>query len=253
METFPAVKLIARGICFFAIIYILIVLFVFLRQRALLFFPSHGMPPSKLTQWRAGERLLGYCREVEAPTTIWLMMHGNAGQAADRDYVLLSLSERDSLYVLEYPGYGARVGSPSRFSMDRAAREAYRILLARFPNIPVCVLSESIGSGPACALAGEVPAPDKIVLVVPFNTLAGVAAEKFPFFPAKLLLRDRWNNAESLRGYRGAVDIFAAEDDEIIPIGHARALAQEVPQARLIEFSGGHNGWAESGRVTIER
>jgi uncharacterized protein len=253
MEIGPAAKLIVRVIRLAAITYILCSLFIFLRQRSLLFLPSHNAPNSPLTPWRAGTQLLGYCREIASPNAVWLMMHGNAGQAADRDYALFCMSEMDSLYVLEYPGYGTREGSPSRLTMDKAASEAYRILRMRFPNTPVCVLAESIGSGPGCTLAREAPAPEKIVLITPFNALADVAAEKLPFLPVRLLLRDRWNNAESLRGYRGAVDIFAAEDDEVIPVRHARSLAKDVPQARLIEFPGGHNAWAESGRVRIER
>src|ERR1700677_1402375 len=109
------------------------------------------------------------------------MAHGNGGQAAGRDYVLRRMSKEDSLYVLEYPGYGSREGSPSMESINQAASEAYRLLRARNPNTPVCVLGESLGSGPACMLAGEKIAPEKIMLVVPFDTLANVAAEHFPF------------------------------------------------------------------------
>src|ERR1700677_339820 len=100
------------------------------------------------------------------------MAHGNGGQAAGRDYVLRRMSKEDSLYVLEYPGYGSREGSPSLESINRAASEAYQLLRSQHPNTPVCVLGESIGSGPACALALEKIPPDKIVLVVPFDTLA---------------------------------------------------------------------------------
>src|SRR5438105_1044103 len=110
------------------ILYLGLVAVVYFRQRAMLFFPSHSAPHTRLTPWSEGKRVIGYCREVPNPRTIWLMTHGNAGQAADRDYVLSHLSAEDSLYVLEYPGYGARDGTPSRKSMNQAALEAYRLL-----------------------------------------------------------------------------------------------------------------------------
>ena len=181
------------------------------------------------------------------------MCHGNAGQAADRDYVLPRLAAQDSLYVLEYPGYGARAGSPSRAAFNQAAAEAYQLLRARNPHTPVCVLSESIGSGPACELTQLSPPPDKLVLVVPFDTLASVAAEHFPFLPVRLLLHDNWNNVAALSHYAGPVDIYGAKADRVVPIRHARALAQQVPQAKFIEFEGGHNDWADSEQVKIRR
>src|SRR5262249_33207684 len=134
------------------VLYVLLVTFVYFRQRSMLFFPEHGKPSTRLSPWSDGNRTIGYCREVPNAHTVWLMMHGNAGQAADRDYVLSRMSDQDSLYVLEYPGYGSREGTPSMESMNQAASEAYQLLRKRNQNAQVCALGESIGSGPTCAL-----------------------------------------------------------------------------------------------------
>jgi uncharacterized protein len=61
-----------------------------------------------------------------------------------------------------------------------------------------------------------------------------------------------WDNVEALRGYPGPVDIFGAERDEVIPIEHARALAQSVPQAKFHAIPGGH-GWANERDVQFRR
>lgn len=251
MAVLPFIKPAVRIVVILLLLYAALVAFVLFRQRSLLYFPSHETINGGLVPWREGGQVIGYCREVARPKTVWLMMHGNAGQAAYRDYVLPRMSSEDSLYVLEYPGYGDRPGSPSRQSIDQAAVEAYRLLRAKFPHTPVGVLAESIGSGPACMLAGEKTPPDKLVLIVPFDVLADVAAEHFPILPARLLLRDRWDNVAALANYRGPVDIYGAKDDVIIPEGHARALAEKVPQARFVEISGGHNDWSECDRVKI--
>jgi len=247
---FPS-RFVLRTIGVVFALYVLLVAFVFFRQRSMIFFPSHETPSTMLSAWSENGRVIGYCREAPNARTIWLMTHGNAGQAADRDYVLGCLSEQDSLYVLEYPGYGSRAGTPSRQSMNQAASEAYLCLRLKHPGKPVCVLGESIGSGPACALGLEKDPPDKIVLVVPFDTLANVAARHFPFLPVRLMLRDRWNNVEVLRHYTGPVQIFAAVDDAIIPIEHAKALARQVPKAQLIPISGGHNDWANDHKLQL--
>jgi len=235
------------------ITYAVVALVIFLRQRSLLYFPTHREARSTLLPWRVAGKTIGYCREVPNPRTVWLMMHGNAGQAADRDYVLPRISPQDSLYVLEYPGYGSRQGSPCLTAMNLAAAEAYRVLRSSNPGTAVALIGESVGSGPACALASEQVPPEKIVLVVPFDTLAHVASHKFPFLPIRLLLRDHWDNVQALTGYRGALDIYGAVDDQIIPITHAKVLADSVPGARFIPIAGGHNDWPENAQMRIER
>jgi pimeloyl-ACP methyl ester carboxylesterase len=234
------------------ILYLLIVAVITVNQRQFLYFPSHDVPETSLTPWKEKGIWIGYAHEVPAPKTIWLMLHGNGGQAADRSYVVPCLSPADSLYIMEYPGYGPRPGNYTRSSIDQAATEAYQILQERYPNIPICVLGESLGSGPACVLASDPRPPDKIVLVVPFDTLASVAAEHMPFIPAGLLLLDRWNNIDALKQYRGKVEIFGATEDKIIPIRHARNLADHVPGSTFHEIPGGHNDWSSTGDVLLQ-
>ncbi|WP_026840801.1 alpha/beta hydrolase [Citrifermentans bremense] len=220
-------------------------------QRRLLFFPTHESGNNGLSEWRHRQELLGFAREVPAPLNVWLMLHGNGGQASDRAYALPSFSPKDSVFILEYPGYGQRPGEPSRASLDAAAGQAYRLLRERFPRTPVCVLGESLGSGPASVLAGEDPPPDKIVLVAPFDQLHRVAAYHYPFLPVRLLLSDDWDNVKSLRGYGGRVEIFGMREDEVIPARFAKALADSKPGALLREIEGGHNDWAAGGKVAI--
>lgn len=246
-------KLVLRLVGVLCVLYMAAGATLYFRQRSLLYFPTHAASPTTLKPWLVGVRTIGFCREVPKADTIWLMTHGNAGQAADRDYVLARMSDRDSLYVLEYPGYGRREGAPSLESINQAAREAYELLRSQNPGTPVCVLGESVGSGPACSLAREGVPPDKVVLVVPFDSLAHVASRQFPFLPIRLMLHDRWDNVKALNGYSGPVEVFAAENDTIIPIRHAQALVRTIPHAELRVIPGGHNDWSECEQVRIKR
>jgi uncharacterized protein len=236
----------------FFILYLGLCGVVFFLQRWLMYFPSHeAAPRSRLVQWQVDGQTIGYCRQVDAPQTVWLMMHGNAGQAAYRDYVLQCLSDRDSLYVLEYPGYGGRRGNPSKIAFDQAASEAYRLLRQQYPDVPVCAIGESLGSGPASMLAKEAPPPDKIALINPFDSLQNIAASRFYFLPVGMLLLDRWDNVQALQGYEGELVIYAATADTIIPIRHPRRLAEQVAHAEFIEITGGHNDWATTAQVNL--
>jgi uncharacterized protein len=220
-------------------------------ERKLLFFPTHHPHDNNLTPWVSNGEVIGYSRNVESPKNVWLMLHGNGGQASDRLYAMPNFSDEDSVYILEYPGYGSRGGVPSKESFNRAAREAYLFLRETYPHIPVCIASESIGSGPASFLAGLSQPPDKFVLIVPFDRLSSVAEDHFPSILVRLMLKSNWDNIASFSNYKGPVEIFGAESDTIIPVKHAKALANAIPGSKLTIISGGHNDWPDEGRVKI--
>ncbi|ABK98481.1 alpha/beta fold hydrolase [Pelobacter propionicus] len=220
-------------------------------QRRMIYYPSHHSETNGLAPWVVDGRTIGYARKVNDPKNVWLFIHGNGGQAADRAYALQCFSGSDSVFILEYPGYGNREGSPGKSSFDSAAEAAYGELSRNYPNTPLCVVGESIGSGPASTLAKLQRQPDRIVLVAPFDTLASVARYHFPLIPAGLLLFDRWDNVEALAGYAGKLEIYGTIDDRILPIRHARALAKSLPLAEFYEIPGGHNDWPQNGTVKI--
>ncbi|MGZ5801318.1 MAG: alpha/beta hydrolase [Burkholderiaceae bacterium] len=220
-------------------------------QRKLLFYPTHSTDARSLTPWSKDGVVIGYARKVDSPKNVWLMLHGNGGQAADRVYAIPRFSADDSVFIMEYPGYGNREGAPSKASLNEAAKQAYLFLRESYPNIPICVIGESIGSGPASSLANLNIPPDKLVLVTPFDKLSLVAKEHFPSILVSLILRDNWDNIDALAKYNKSVDIFGAEGDVVIPVQHARALAASIPSSKFVLIDGGHNDWAHSEKVRI--
>jgi uncharacterized protein len=220
-------------------------------ERKLLFYPTHRPADSGLIPWTNNGEIIGYSRKVDSPKNAWLMLHGNAGQASDLAYAIGSFSAEDSVFILEYPGYGNCKGKPSKQAFDRAAKEAYLLLRKAHPAVPVCVVGESIGTGPASTLTKLAPPPDKLVLLVPFDKLSLVAKDHFPSWLVSLLLSDNWDNVEALSTYKGPIEIFGAEADTVIPVRHAKALAAAVPLSKLVVIQGGHNDWSDRGKVCI--
>ncbi len=158
-----------------------------------------------------------------------LVLHGNAGWAGDRVYFADALAARPGgmaweVFILEYPGYGARPGKPAESAFRKAARDALDHLIAERPD-PVVIIGESIGSGVACQLAADRPhRVAGLLLITPFTSLTDVAAHHYPFLPVRLFLRDRYKSAEALRDYGGPVVFVIAERDEVVPARFGRAL-----------------------------
>jgi hypothetical protein len=220
-------------------------------ERKLLYYPTHDSIENGLTRWSKNGILLGYSRSVGSPKNVWLMLHGNGGQASNRAYAIPSFSSEDSVFILEYPGYGAREGTPSGKSLNEAAMSAYLLLRESFPDIPLCVVGESIGSGPASSLATLEHPPDKFVFIVPFDKLSLVAKDHFPSMVVAMVLSDDWDNVLALSNYKGPVDVFGAREDSVIPVAHAKRLSDSIPSSRFFLISGGHNDWSRQGRVAI--
>jgi hypothetical protein len=220
-------------------------------EESLLYYPSHSREKTDLQEWVVDEKIIGFCRIVKSPKMVWLVFHGNAGQASGRGYIVKCLPQSDSVYVMEYPGYGSREGSPSMPSINLAATRAYEILKRTTPSHRIGVFGESLGSGPASFVGSLPDPPGRIVLVVPFDDLLSLAKDTFRFLPVSLLLRDKWDNVSALAKYPGRIEIFGAAQDTIIPVQHARNLADKLPSARYTELPCGHNEWSTSNLLKI--
>jgi hypothetical protein len=251
-----------RVLSLLAIAYLLVVLAVLIFQRRLIYIPTkipadviesvakeHGFAPWK----NSSGQIIGWKIPASGTATgSVLIVHGNAGCALSRDYIAQPIYDAATVdvFVLEYPGYGARLGSPSKASLVAAAEEAFQLLPT---NTPRYVVSESIGAGVACELAQQHPTEiSGLALLVPYDQLASVAQKQMPFLPAYYLLRDRFNPAECLKRYRGPVKFVIAGGDEIIGAAAGRRLfesyvgpkaVQEFPRAGHNDVAGQPSAW----------
>jgi len=203
-------------------------------QRSMLYHPTrypvgaldNAAAKYSLRPWHnpAGQRI-GWERSTPGATSQVLIVHGNAGSALDRVDFARALQGAGpvNVYILEYPGYGDRAGSPSQESLLDAATEAFR-LLTNGP--PVYVIGESLGTGVAAWLAGTYPdAVRGLLLFCPYNNLTDVAKYHVTsLVPVGLLLRDRFPSEDWLRAYRGPVGILVAKEDTIVPARFGRQL-----------------------------
>jgi pimeloyl-ACP methyl ester carboxylesterase len=238
--------------------YGIIVLIAAAAQRRLIYYPTKlnfgaaraAAAQISFTPWsdQAGQ-VIGWKMATSGSSTgSVLIAHGNAGCALDRDYFAMPLREAFpdlDVYVLEYPGYGAREGSPGMKAILAAAEAAFDTLPQ---DKPVYLVSESIGAGAITHLARTRGARVRgIALFVPFDDLAGVGQAAMPLLPVKLVLRDRYQPARWLKDYRGPVMVVLAGADTIIPSRFGQRLfdGYQGPKKLDLIANAGHNDVAE--------
>jgi alpha-beta hydrolase superfamily lysophospholipase len=241
-----------RVLQLFLIAYLLVVLAVLIFQRRLIYFPTkipveviepvaaeHGFAP-----WKdAAGQIIGWKIPASGVATgSVLIVHGNAGCALSRDYLARPIHDAADMdvFVLEYPGYGARPGSPGKSSFLAAAEEAFQLLST---NSPRYVVSESIGAGVACELAKNHPAEIAgLALFAPYDNLAKVAQKQMPILPAYFLLLDRFNPADCLKSYHGPVKMIIAGADEVIGAASGQRLFDGYAGPKKLQvFPGAHH------------
>ena len=153
-----------------------------------------------------------------------LMCYGNASSAvgcACYADAIQSVAPLD-FYVLEYPGYEDRAGSPSQANLLAAAMDALPSLPT---NQPIYLVGESLGTGVASFLAGKFPEKvSGIVLFSPYHQLADVAQSHYPLLPARWLLLDDFQSDNYLKNFHGRVGIVIDGKDEIVPAKFGRRL-----------------------------
>jgi len=234
--------------------YAVILIAFTLLQRYLIYVPTKLSPElaqqaatkAGFVSWRNQTgQLMGWKLPANsAPIGSVLILHGNGGWALNRAYMTLPIHDAAPLdvYILEYPGYGAREGTPGERNVLAAADEAFESLPT---NVPAYLVSESLGTGVAAHLAQAYPARVAgIAMFVPYDKLASVAENHVPFIPAYFLLWDRFNPAAWLKDYHGPIKVIIAGADEVIPPKLGERLYGSYRGPKLLEVipSARHSG-----------
>ncbi len=196
---------------------------LFAFQRSLIYLPQpcpQAAVADAVTLPVDGAEILVTVRErAGAPAVIYF---GGNAEVVPRAVPELADAFPDSaLYLPHYRGYCGSTGSPSEEALLADALAVYD--MARRRHDSVVVIGRSLGSAVAVHLAGSRPVTG-LVLITPFDSLTAVAARHYPFFPVRLLLRDRFDSRSRAAQVVAPTLILAAEHDEIVPRGSTENL-----------------------------
>jgi pimeloyl-ACP methyl ester carboxylesterase len=236
--------------------YFLFLLIIFLFQRKMIYFPeTHSIKQQQelanqlnLTLWPSKDNYLGLISQTikTACKGTIIVFYGNAGSAINRIYYMEGLEKQGYRVILvEYPGYGARSGSPSESTLVSTGIQTAKRVLNDFGE-PIFLWGESLGSGVVSGIVQTRQIPIKgIVLVAPFDSMANIAQHHYWFFLAKWLTLDRFNNIKNMQNFAGSTAILVAEKDEIIPNKYSLKLYNSLTsRKKLWTFkNAGHNSF----------
>jgi fermentation-respiration switch protein FrsA (DUF1100 family) len=200
-----------------------------------------------------GVRLHAWC--VEAATwsenPLWLLhLHGQGTNLGDQLADLRFWHDLGfSILALDYRGYGHSDGVPSEAGLYRDAEAAWRYLVDDRKVRPrrIVVVGVSLGVSVATELATRVE-PLALVLEGGFTRLSDVAARRYPWLPAKLILRVGLAADERVGAIRCPKLFVHSIQDGTVPITLGRKLFERAaPPRTLLRITGRHARASEDG------
>lgn len=264
MGAMPLLYLIAAAAFFFVLLPLVVVLGAPHVERSLMY----AVDPRYMTPKQAGasafrehfletpdeERIVVWYAPAQPGQPTLLYVHGNAGTLADR-------AERISAYhgrgrgcmIMSYRGYSGSSGRPSEKANVADARLAFDTLVGwGVDPADIYIYGESIGTGIAVQVAGT-RSPGGLILDAPYTSIVDVGARLYPYLPARLLMRDRYETSKHLKRITAPLLVIHGEQDTVIPVEMGRAVAAAAPtESEIVTFRGaGHTDHYQFGSFGV--
>jgi pimeloyl-ACP methyl ester carboxylesterase len=189
---------------------------IYFLERSMIYYPQPGgaSPPAQRMAISAGAaELVVNVRQIDGPKAI-VYFGGNAEDVSMNMAPLAAAFPEHAIFLMNYRGYGGSTGAPSEKDLQQDALLLFDKVHAQHPD--VTVIGRSLGSGVAVRVASVRPVA-RLVLVTPYESLSGLAAALFPYFPVRWLMTDRYESGLHAPLVKAPTLILAAEHDEVIP------------------------------------
>lgn len=244
-------------------IYLVIAVLLFSLQKKIIF-PGHqlqGTPSSRIDDPPAGAELVdltpkGGVRTIGVfgkaldragrvvagdrplPTILYFYGNGECAKSALEDPFDLFRSMGVNVMLVDYHGYGMSGGEPSEAGCYAAAALAYNYVLTRkdVDSQRLIPAGWSLGGAVAIDLASRRPAAGVIALSS-FTSMTALSKRNFPFLPAKLLLRHRFESKAKIAALDCPILLGHGANDPMIP----PSMTVELGRAALAARTGAHS------------
>jgi pimeloyl-ACP methyl ester carboxylesterase len=215
---------------------------LYFAQDSLLYHPEHGHADPAQTDYALRRGVVTLRGWVMNPgrqrALIYFGGNGDAVQAYREDYARWAPDR--TVYLVAYRGYGASEGQPSQDALFGDALAIYDDVRSRHAS--VAVVGRSLGSGVATWVASQRPL-EKLVLVTPFDSIAQIAAARFPLFPVNLLIRDRYDSFRYAPAVHCPLLVLVAPLDRVVPADStARLVRLFTPPPQVTDIPGSGHG-----------
>jgi hypothetical protein len=228
--------------------------YMFFDQASFVYFPERAydaMPASVGLRYENvrlsagdGVALAAWWVPAENPRGAVVIAHGNGGNMSHRlDKIRLFHDLGYSVMAFDYRGYGASEGKPSEEGTyaDMAAAVDHAVTARGTDRARLVLYGESLGGAVATEEAIRRP-PAALVVDSSFTSVPAMASHYYPWLPARLLLRFRYDSLSRMPALKCPVLVLHSPQDDVVPCAMGRRLFEAAPEPKAFaELAGGHN------------
>ena len=229
-------------------VYILIVTYMYLNQRKLMYLPSENNYLDDEVNFNYKEifievenniKLKSWLIEKDLATKKTLIFfHGNAGNLSNRVYKLNKLSELNiNILIIAWRGFSGNPGEPSEYNLYNDAQKAINWLrLKGATHKNIILYGESLGTGVAIEL-GQQNIYDSIILESPYTSMTNAAKRFYPWLPVRFLIKDKFDSESKIKNIKIPLLIMHGERDSIVPFKMGKKLFEKANYPKKSYFT----------------
>ena len=234
-------------ILFLLAAYILVLIYIYINQRNLLYHPEDNSYLEDKIEFNHEEIWIKTEKDIKLKS--WLIkkdlkkyktlifFHGNAGNLFNRVHKLNELNKLDiNILIISWRGFSGNLGKPTEKNLYIDAKLSVQWLNnLGVTNDKIILYGESLGTGVAVEL-GQNNTFNSIILESPFTSIAKAAKIYYPYLPINLLLKDRYDSIDKINKITKPVLIMHGMKDDIVPHAMGVKLFEKANQPKYSYF-----------------
>ena len=199
-------------------------------QEKLIFHPKpvRGTPPNPPAEpidiHRPDAVLRGWVVNAESDGPLVVYFGGNAEEVS---WNIPNWAARKATTILmNYRGFGNSTGRPGEATLRGDAIAVTEWARTQYPDRPLVLFGQSLGSGIA-VLTASVVKPDALILISPYRSVENIARRAAPLVPVRALLRHRFDAQTAVAALPRTL-VLASPNDQVIPYRENEAMVKAI-------------------------
>ena len=229
------------------LIYLTITFILYYSQRSLLYHPSENnysgdkliVPIDKVKILTDDNiELIAWHHKKKGNYKTILFLHGNAGSLENRIHKINHFNDMDvNFLIVAWRGFSGNKGKPTENGLYIDAKSAVKWLKNKGVNEEdIIIYGESLGTGVGTEIAQNKNFAG-IILESPFTSMVDAGADKYPIFPIRFLLKDKYESDKKIKNIKSPILIMHGEVDKIVPFWMGKKMYDLAEEPKYYYFS----------------
>ncbi len=174
--------------------------------------------------------LLSWYTLVDKKKPLLVYFQGNSFHIGDRAHRISKYIDNNwNVLLVSWRGFSGNKGNPTEKNLYKDGEAVIKWIInnSEFRLDQTVIYGESLGTGVAVELGTRYKFLS-VVLEAPFTSILDIAKKKYPIYPVKFLVKDKFDNYSKIDKLNSPLLIISGKKDEIVPHKHSIILMKKA-------------------------